>query len=70
MQPKSRGLWNLVMITGMCLPQAHLLLEKLKQRLVNTWADVKQSVVDKAIEQWHQRLQACVRAEGQHFGHL
>jgi len=24
-------------------------LEELKQRLVNTWADVKQSVVDKAV---------------------
>ena len=34
------------------------------------WADVSQSVIDKAIEQWWRRLQACVHAEKQQFEHL
>jgi len=39
----------------------------LKQRLISVWAEFKQSVIDKAIDQWRPRLRACVRARGQHF---
>ena len=42
----------------------------LKQRLTCVWAELKQSVVDKAIEQWPPRLRACIRAKGQHFEQL
>jgi len=35
--------------------------EELKQRLMNMWVDVKQSVVDKAIEQCRRRLQSVLR---------
>ena len=45
-------------------------IDNLKQRLTCVWAELKQSVVDKAIEQWRPRLRACVRAKGQHFEQL
>ena len=35
-----------------------------------TWFGLVQRVVDKAINEWHGRLCACVRADGQHFEHL
>ena len=31
---------------------------------------LEQRVVNKAINEWHGRLHACVRADGQHFEHL
>ena len=44
--------------------------DDLKQCLTCVWAELKQSVVDKAIEQWRPRLRACIRAKGQHFEQL
>ena len=41
--------------------------DDLKQCLTCDWAELKQSVVDKAIEQWRPRLIACICAKGQHF---
>jgi len=41
-----------------------------QQRLISVWAEFKQSVIDKAINQWRPRLRACVRASGQHFERL
>ena len=32
----------------------------LKQRLVEVWSDVQQTVVDAAIGEWRKRLRACV----------
>ena len=43
---------------------------ELRQRLVATWTEFQQNIVDEAIEQWRDRLHACVRAEGGHFEHL
>ena len=40
---------------------------ELRQRLVNTWSEFQQSVVDDAIDQWRTRLEACVQADGGHF---
>ena len=40
------------------------------QRLIATWSGLEQSVVDKAINEWHGRLCTCVRADGQHFEYL
>jgi len=45
-------------------------IDDLKQRLTCIWAELKQSVVDEAIEQWRPRLRACIRAKGQHFEQL
>jgi len=51
--------------------------DDLKQCLTCVWAELKQSVVDKAIEQWQPRLRAVqsvvhlrIRANGQHFEQL
>jgi len=40
------------------------------QRLIAAWSGLEQRVVDKAINEWHGRLCACVRADEQHFEHL
>jgi len=45
-------------------------INDLKQCLTWVWAELKQSVVDKTIEQWQPRLRACVRGKGQHFEQL
>jgi hypothetical protein len=45
-------------------------VDDLKQRLISVWAEFKQSVVDKAVDQWRPRLRTCVRASGQHFEQL
>lgn len=42
----------------------------LKERLISAWCDMRQSVVDNAIDQWRGRLRACVKADGGHFEHL
>jgi len=42
----------------------------LKRRLVNVWADMQQSVIDDAIDQWQKHLHTCVRARGGHFEHV
>jgi len=42
----------------------------LKQRLLEVWAGLDQRIIDNAVAQWRQRLQACVQAEGGHFEHL
>ena len=41
----------------------------LKERLVEEWDKFDQSIVDRAVKQWRQRLKACVRADGGHFEH-
>jgi len=40
--------------------------DELLKRLVATWAEFQQSVVDDAVDQWRKRR----RAEGGHFEHL
>src|SRR6218665_3676365 len=45
-------------------------IDELKERLIVVWAELKQSVIDKAIEQWRPILRACVQAKGHHFEHL
>ena len=42
-------------------------VEHLKERLVEEWAHFEQSIIDGAVNQWHQRLSACVHAVGGHF---
>ena len=45
-------------------------VDQRKQRLVEVWSDVQQTVVDAAIGEWRKRLRACVCANGHHFEHL
>ena len=44
-------------------------MNDLKRRLINVWADMQQSVIDDAVDQWRKRLHACVRARGGQFEH-
>ena len=41
-----------------------------RQRLVATWAEFQQSMVDDTVDQWQKRLEAYTRAVGGHFEHL
>jgi hypothetical protein len=43
---------------------------ELRQRLVEVWNGMEETVIDTAIDQWRTRLRACVRAKGGHFEHL
>lgn len=45
-------------------------VDDLKQRLIETWSGIHQSIIDQAIDQWRDRLKACVKANGKHFEHL
>ena len=45
-------------------------VDELKQRLVEVWSGLRQTIVDDAIDEWRRRLRACVRVKGQHFEHL
>ena len=45
-------------------------LDELKQRLIDVWRGMQQSVIDNAVNEWRKRLRACVRAKGGHFEHL
>jgi len=45
-------------------------VDELKQRLVEIWSGLRQTVVDDAIDKRRKRLRACVRVKGQHFKHL
>ena len=49
-------------------PMKHV--DQLKQRLIEVWSGLQQTIVDEAIDKWRRRLQACVRVKGQQFEHL
>ena len=40
-----------------------------KQRLIENWSSIPQTVIDEAIGELGPRLQACVKAKGRHFEH-
>jgi len=40
---------------------------ELRQRLIETWREFQQTVVDDAIDQWRTRQEACVQADSGHF---
>ena len=44
-------------------------IDKLKQRLIDVWLRMDQSIFDDAINEWRRRLRACIRANGGHFEH-
>src|SRR6218665_1386529 len=68
LNPVDRKIWGL--IQERVYQTAIWNIYELKERLIVMWADLKQSVNDKAIEQWRPRLRACVQAKGHHFEHL
>ena len=45
-------------------------ITELKERLIDVWRGLQQSVVDEAIDEWSKHLRACVRVKGGHFKHL
>ena len=45
-------------------------VNELKQHLIEAWSGIQQSIIDQAIDQWRDRLNACVKAKGKHFDHL
>jgi len=45
-------------------------VDELKLRLIDVRNSLQQNVIDAAINDWRKELRACVRADGQHFGHL
>jgi len=42
----------------------------LQKRLTQTWVDLKQNVIEGAIDQWRDSLRSFVHAGGGHFEHL
>jgi len=42
---------------------------ELRQRLLTAWNELEQHIIDNAVDQWRDRLAACVREEGGHFEH-
>jgi len=45
-------------------------IEEHKQRLVDVWSGLQQSVVDAAVSEWRNHLQAFIHTKGGHFEHL
>ena len=44
-------------------------LDELKQRLIDVWNSMPQSIIDDAINEWRKCLRACARMRGGHFQH-
>jgi len=45
-------------------------VDHLKEQLIEEWRRFDQNIVDRAVNQWRDRLHNCVRAKGGHFEHL
>ena len=45
-------------------------VDELKKRQVEIWIGLQQNIIDTAINEWRNRLRACVRVKGRHFEHL
>jgi len=45
-------------------------VDDLKERLLQVWNDMDHSIVNSAVDQWRQRLRACVWTKGGHFEQL
>ena len=41
-------------------------VDELRQRIVDAWDELDQRVIEAAVQQWRERLQACVAARGGH----
>ena len=38
-------------------------VDEMKQRLIEEWSGIQQGVIDQGIDQWRDRLNACVKAK-------
>ena len=45
-------------------------VDHLKERLIEEWRRFDQNIIDRAVNQWRDRLHNRVRAKGGHFEHL
>jgi len=45
-------------------------IDDLSKRLMQTWFDFDQDIIDTAIDQQRGHLRSCVRASGGHFKHM
>ena len=45
-------------------------VDHLKERLIEEWRRFDQNIIDRAVNQWRDRLHNCVRTKGGHFEHL
>jgi len=43
---------------------------KVPEEMILAWLGIQQSITDQAINQWRNRLNACVKTKGKHFEHL
>ena len=48
------------------LPEKVQDVDDSRQNLIDARVGVEQSVIDNGIDQWHRRLDACIRATGGH----
>jgi len=44
-------------------------VDKLRERIKAAWEELDQCIIDTAVTQWRTRLNACVKAKGDHFEH-
>jgi len=45
-------------------------VDKVKWCINSEWATLSHVVTERAVDEWHQRLCACIHAEGGHFEHI
>ena len=57
LNPVDYKIWGCVQECVYQKPICHM--DQLKQRLVEVWSDVQQSIVDAAIGEWRKRLRPC-----------
>ena len=56
---------------GLCLSfQVKIGNKSLKDALKRAWNSLSQNYINKAIDQWHLRLNLCVENKGGHIEHL
>jgi len=53
---------NLVLLKVSVAVLMYCYVDDLKQPLISVWAELRQNVIDKAIDEWRPKLGACVRA--------
>ena len=45
-------------------------IDHLKQVIIQSWAEISQTLVDSTIDQWSRRVNAVIRAHGGHIEYL
>jgi len=45
-------------------------IDDLQKRLIQTWFDFEQNVIEAEIDQWHDHLRSCVHAGGGNLEHM